>query len=388
MKKIMMLGHAGSGNHGSEAIIKGTRKIFDEYKINLPLTVETKRPEEDLKYGTIKNNEYIRYSENKFIELSNKISNKLIKHPTSAYKVISKKMFNDIDEQTLCMVIGGDTYCYRPPYRMYYYNKKAREKGARTVLWGCSISEEKITKEMEEDLKSYNLISVRESLSYESLKNHGIIDNVVLHPDPAFQLDKVELELPYNFKQGNTIGINISPMIISYEKKKGQTLLNYIELIKYILNTTDSNIALIPHVVWKHTDDRKVLKDLYERFKKTNRVALLGDYNSEELKGFISRCRMFIGARTHATIAAYSTNVPTLVIGYSIKAKGIAKDIFGTYDNYVIPVQNLMNKKDLINAFEWLKENEEKMRRHLEKVMPEYKKKSLEAGEEILKLIN
>lgn len=387
MKKIMMLGHAGSGNHGSEAIIRGTKKILNDYNINLPIIVETKEPEEDLKYGTIENNEYIRYHENQFIELFNKLSNKLIKRPTNAYKIISKKMFDDIDEQTLCMVIGGDTYCYRPPYRMYYYNKRAREKGARTILWGCSISEEKITKEMEEDLKRYNMISVRETISYESLKKHGIYENVVLHPDPAFQLDKKELELPLNFKLGNTIGINISPMIISYEKEKGQTFLNYVELIKHILNTTDSNIALIPHVVWEHTDDRKVLKELFDKFKDTNRIVLLGDYNSVELKGFISRCRMFIGARTHATIAAYSTNVPTLVIGYSVKAKGIARDLFGTYDNYVIPVQTLKNKEDLINAFEWLRKNEEEMRKHLEKIMPEYKEKAKEAGEEILKLI-
>ena len=50
---------------------------------------------------------------------------------------------------------------------------------------------------------------------------------------------------------------------------------------------------------------------------------------------------MFIGARTHATIAAYSSCVPTLVVGYSIKARGIAKDLFGTDEGYVLPVQAL-----------------------------------------------
>ena len=54
-----------------------------------------------------------------------------------------------------------------------------------------------------------------------------------------------------------------------------------------------------------------------------------------ELKGFIARCRFFVGARTHATIAAYSSCIPTFSVGYSIKAKGIAQDIFGTYKNYV-----------------------------------------------------
>ena len=97
---------------------------------------------------------------------------------------------------------------------------------------------------------------------------------------------------------------------------------------------------------------------------------------------------MFIGARTHATIAAYSTCVPTLVVGYSVKAKGIAKDLFGTYENYVIPVQTLENKEDLINAFKWLNNNKEEIKKHLTDVMPEYIKRAIRAGEEISRLIN
>ena len=91
-----------------------------------------------------------------------------------------------------------------------------------------------------------------------------------------------------------------------------------------------------------------------------------------ELKGFISRCRMFIGSRTHVTIAAYSTCVPTIAVGYSVKSKGIAKDIFGTYNNYVFPVQSLRNKHGLTKSFVWLMENEKHIRQHLHEVMPSY----------------
>ena len=55
--------------------------------------------------------------------------------------------------------------------------------------------------------------------------------------------------------------------------------------------------------------------------------------NCRQQKYIISQCAYFIGASTPSTIAAYSTGVPTLVVGYSVKAKGIAKDLFGTYDN-------------------------------------------------------
>ena len=58
-----------------------------------------------------------------------------------------------------------------------------------------------------------------------------------------------------------------------------------------------------------------------------------------------------MGARTHATIAAYSTGVPTLVIGYSVKARGIAKDLFGTEDGFVLPVQTLSGSTDIVKVF-------------------------------------
>ena len=99
-----------------------------------------------------------------------------------------------------------------------------------------------------------------------------------------------------------------------------------------------------------------------------------------ELKGYIAACRFFVGARTHATIAAYSTGVPTLVVGYSVKARGIAKDLFETEEHYVLPVQSLKRSDDLKKEFLWLMENETQIREQLESVMPDYKKRAAEAA--------
>ena len=89
---------------------------------------------------------------------------------------------------------------------------------------------------------------------------------------------------------------------------------------------------------------------------------------------------MFVGARTHATIAAYSTGVPTLAVGYSVKARGIARDIFGTEEKYVVSVQNFKNKNDLKNAFQWLEEHEKKVAHILMDRMPEYCEEALISG--------
>ena len=137
------------------------------------------------------------------------------------------------------------------------------------------------------------------------------------------------------------------------------------------MDATDCAVALIPHVVWESNDDRTILKKLYNEFKDNERVIMIEDCNCMQLKGYISRCRFFIGARTHATIAAYSTFVPTLVLGYSIKSRGIATDLFGSDENYVISIQDLLNEEDLYQAFLWILKNEEKIKEILKDRIPE-----------------
>ena len=113
---------------------------------------------------------------------------------------------------------------------------------------------------------------------------------------------------------------------------------------------------------------------------------MVEDHNAPELKYIISKCRLFVGARTHATIAAYSSAVPTLVVGYSVKARGIARDLFGTEENYVLPVQDLDKPKQLTEAFKWLEENEDSIRTHLEEFLPEYLKSAQKAVDAIKEL--
>ena len=79
----------------------------------------------------------------------------------------------------------------------------------------------------------------------------------------------------------------------------------------------------------------------------------------------VSRCDVMIASRTHASIAAYSTYVPTLVIGYSIKSKGIATDIFGDWENYVLPSENLIEEGELENKINYTINNKSKIKTQL-----------------------
>lgn len=376
--KLVLYPHGGSGNHGCEAIVRSTCKITQA-----DITLFSAVPEEDERVGldTICNIQSDHCSISRFSPQYIKalFQTKIYGDKTAYDRIHFSPVLKAAKTADYILSIGGDNYCYGVPKFIYLINKEIRKKGGKTILWGCSVEPESIKGEMLEDLLGYTHIIARESITYQAMINKGLKQTVLI-PDPAFLLNRIDLPLPKNFIEGNTVGINVSPMIIGHESNKGVTLQNYIELINYIINKTDMQVALIPHVVWSHNDDRIPLNILYDRFKETGRICLIEDHTAEELKGYIARCRFLIAARTHASIAAYSEKIPTLVVGYSVKARGVAQDLFGSYEKYVIPVQSLSGRDDMTIAFKWLQDNESNIKQQLDSIIPIVKEKVSNIG--------
>lgn len=368
--KFVMYPHGGSGNHGCEAIVRSSAKL-----IGNEVVLFSSRVEEDERVG-LRSLCKIEVAE-KAIQpksisyLKAIMKSKLFRQKDAYDELVFQHIVRTAQKSDYLLGIGGDNYCYGAPEFVYLVNRMLDKAGVKRILWGASVEPEAIDERMLQDLKGYDKIWARESLTYDALMAKGLQQTLLL-PDPAFVLERKDLPLPDSFVEGNTVGINVSPMIMGYEQNQGMALKNYVRLMEYVIRDTDMQVALIPHVVWSHNDDRKPLAQLYEQFKDTGRVVMIEDHNAEELKGYIARCRFMVVARTHASIAAYSTQVPTLVVGYSVKARGIAKDIFGTEENYVIPVQSLTKEDELVNGFQWLMLHEGEVKRHYAKMMSEY----------------
>ncbi len=384
-RPIILYMHAGSGNHGCEAIANSTVKLIAKNRkengvsTDLPVLIVTNSVDEDRKYslGQLEKQGLCRIVEERHID------RKLLDHVIYyAYRKVSGdkesflrykfkdafKMFNDLvancgeydkSLRPLAVSIGGDNYCYPEMVQdLILAHNVFRKKGFETVLWGCSIEPESLKNaDLLRDLSSYSKIYARESITYNALLDAGLsADKLILRKDPAFELETSKVADIKGFTRGKIVGINLSPMVQAKEKSPGITMENYRNFIRYIIDNTDNNVALIPHVVWANNDDRKPLSELYAEFKDTERVVMIDDLPAQELKGYIASCSFFVGARTHSTIAAYSSGVPTLVIGYSVKSRGIATDLFGTYENYCLPVQDLSSPDSLIKGYKWITE--------------------------------
>ena len=374
---FFMYAHGGSGNHGCEAIVRSTLNMLDNPRV----TLISSRPEEDIYYEIDKlctvvkdtDDQYRRTHFRSFIKAYLALKVKKDYVPMDKLRYVSA--FSLVKPGDIAFSIGGDNYCYGDTSKYKIMHDMLKDRGVVTVLWGCSVEPNVVENpKVSRDLARYNLITARETISYNALK--AVNPNTILVTDPAFMLGMKETVLPKEFEDGNTVGINLSPMAMKNESVAGITWNNYIKLITYIINETSMNVALIPHVVWDNSDDRVPLAQLYDKFKESKRVCYVEDRTCQELKYVISKCRFFVGARTHATIAAYSACVPTLVLGYSVKSRGIAIDLFGTDEGYVIPVQSLEQEDSVLRAFMWIEDRETKLRHHLEQTLPAYLEKN------------
>lgn len=372
-KRYCLYAHGGSGNHGCEALVRSTCAILEA---EAPILL-SHAPNEDQSYGlsdccTIPLPTDVKRSRISFKYLMAYLRLKLY-HDFSPLDALEYESRLTLARRgDVALSIGGDNYCYGKESSLIFtrYRKLLQKRGVKTVLWGCSVSPELIDDELRDDLSRYDLITARESITYQALRQ--INPNTILAPDPAFMLARQPGQRPTGLGCRPYIGINISPLIQGLETGEDIALANYRTLIHHILRDTDRDIALIPHVVWTYNDDRIPLRKLHEEFLSTGRVFLIEDQNCMQLKDIISGCDFFVGARTHSTIAAYSTCVPTLVVGYSVKARGIARDLFGTEEGYVLPVQQLREKDDLTNAFKALYSRKEEIRKHLTDKIPGY----------------
>ena len=368
---IGLYAHGGSGNHGCEALARSTMGFLGEHEYVL----FSERPKDDVRYGldslaTIvpsqkdlpKGLGYFAYA----LEMKRKREDSVFWR--WRYRGFERK----IDNLDLALAIGGDNYCYSGYMeRFSVLNRKLIQKKIPIVLWGCSIDKERLSPMMLEDLSLYSLIVARESITYHTLKDAGL-DHVTFMPDPAFLLEAKEAALPQGFLPGKMVGLNVSPLIIRQEPEPGCVLRNCRQLINHILRQTDMGVVLIPHVVWSDNDDRIPLAELCEEYASSGRVLMIDDNDAPTIKGIIRRCRFLMAARTHASIAGYSTMVPTVVMGYSVKSRGIANDIFGTVDHYVLPIDRMAGEDELTESFKWLIANEERVQRLYDSRLADY----------------
>ena len=372
MSTVLLYNHGGCENRGCEAIVRATSELFAR-EAGARVSLASNQAAFDRgaglsRVGRVFDSTISPYSARRLI---NSVGFRLgmpREHEVARKyaPVIAQGRRSDV-----CLSVGGDTYCYGEQEHLAVINARLQKAGRPLVLWGCSVEPDVVRGEAIADLRRYSLIVARESITEAALADAGL--PVRRWCDPAFTLEREDLPLPQGWREGATVGLNVSPLILSRAQDGEAALEAFVQLIGHILSTTGDAVALLPHVTWAHDDDRQALSALKARFADEPRVLMLpGDLRATQYKGYIARMRALVTARTHASIAGYSSAVPTLVIGYSVKARGIARDLFGDEAGHLIPVQELASERELIAAYDAMLARADAERAFLKERLPVY----------------
>ena len=395
---ILIIGHDTFENKGCQALVYTTTRILKDTFPSAQFKVFSWDPDYDAPRFNQPDIscEFIRHKFN-VNEFSPRnrfwlFLNESLKIRTEKILYAPQYFYDSLSWADLVVVSGGDILADygEESVKHYFFPIAVGIALAKPVyVFAQSISRYKNSK-LRRFCKTYldkvTLITVREQLSYDYMRELRVTASVHLTADPAFTLQPCSLERAEEIakreglvtKAEPLIGFSVSRTLTRWgggeHGKFAQDMAGAINVLaeKY----QNARFVFVPHVTYRNdpkNDDREVGREIYEKIGHQDRVCLIeGDYDCQELKGLISFCDIFVGARTHATIASASQLVPTIALAYSTKAYGIMEGVLDqercvldvkefTADRLVSMVEALLSEKDQVVAE--MHERIEKIRR-------------------------
>lgn len=394
---FLFVGNGPYRNRGCEAIVRGTMEILSgsfgpgtTARAGVMASPETVAQQQAREIDPRVSNFSVsrvgrRFTQKWFMGQANNRLGTLFQHHT-------RDLIGPAQGVRAALQLGGDNYSLDYGQVMDYVevDRFLKRRGVPVFIWGASVGpfekEPEVARVLHAHLKTIDGIFVRESRSQAYLARHGIIDNVHLVADPAFVMQKVApTDAVQALVSDETIGINISPLVARFAGVEGVNIWRSraAKMIEACAARTQRPILLIPHVAspLPDEDDFTFLQSLKERVETTAGVpvGIVPPLGAAELKWVIGRCAAFAGARTHSTIAALSSRVPTVSLSYSVKAQGINEDIFKHLD-FCLPVKTV-TPEQFAEAMVRLIDEGPAIRAHLNWRIPELQTRALQAGQ-------
>lgn len=239
------------------------------------------------------------------------------------------------------------------------------------------------------------LITLRDRISQDYLKGLGITSThlvadlaFLLQPAPDARVDQILSGEGVARSGRPLVGVAVSQRIHTYAfgsaNNERDRKARYVELmaglVDHLVEVLGATVLLVSHDNTPRMSDRLVSEDIHRQAKARDRAVVLdGGYRTDEIKGVIGRCDLFIGCRMHAVIAAVSMRVPTIAISYGHKFQGVLAGLLNPEEDIVDIAQygpgELLDELTLRIRRKW--ETREEVARALEGKMPGVRSRAL-----------
>ena len=158
--KYFLFNHAGSKNHGCEALVRGTVNIIENSDGNAEFALSSYDAQADNIDGV-----EVKQSATRELTFPEKIIAALDLRINKSEEYALEKMYStvvaDASECDVCLSVGGDTYCYGNNHGIQVLTKELKKAGKKVILWGASIGKEDLTEEKLKSLGDFDAIFAR-----------------------------------------------------------------------------------------------------------------------------------------------------------------------------------------------------------------------------------
>lgn len=308
---ILVIGWYGTETLGDRAILDGIIRVFDEIEVC------------EYILGSL----YPFFSERTLHEENQFVLNSENSHKIRIFDLKEKKDVDDAIHEADIVVIGGGPLMNLPELSIIKYCfKKAKEKGKKTVIFGCGVgpisSKDNVTF-LESIVNDSNLVILRDARSWNRLKQLGIVhDRIKVLGDPAVisveeykkkqeDVRSDDAYLAVNFR-------NIENMEYGESKRFGlEKCRNLLEKASRYFKT----IKLVPmHTFFIGGDDREFLYKIIDGCDFLKEAEIETPKNLDELYTVFYYAAGCIGMRYHSVVMQTILNGNNYIVDYNRKA--------------------------------------------------------------------
>ena len=291
MSRVVISGYYGFGNTGDEAVLAGIRQTFREIDFDHQITVISADP-----------------------------ARTLTEHPgvNAVTRSNIAAQLRSLIRADLFISGGGslfqDATSARSPYYYLIGLHLARLARCKTMVYAQGIGpliRPKIRQAVRKAFNRVDLISVRDAVSAELLRQIGVQQMIHTCADPAFMLepgleaaDKIIKDMSLSDKQ--LIGVSLRPWPASSD-----WIAQAADVISQFCEEVGARAVFIP---MQESQDDGI----------GNGPVLRHGGDPVVAKGLFARCKLVVGMRLHSLIFAVGSGVPCLPIVYDPKVSSFA----------------------------------------------------------------
>lgn len=239
--------------------------------------------------------------------------------------------------------LGGDDFSGKEKamVSMALQYRQIQSMGVTVILAGQTMGDfrKKWVKFLTSKFLKNIYITTRDNISYRQLSALGLkriydYRDLALLPLPRQEFFNNTSLVSQLKPDGKYITLVPTGHFMHYGMNKAQAIDAWIKIVVYIRKKYPQyDIVLLPHVISHNngSDDRNVIRPLWEYFKSDNRMTTyLDEMQPQQARAIIAGSHMIVTGRMHAAVSSFATRRPSISLAYSIKYWGVISKGFDT----------------------------------------------------------